>query len=65
MKSDEQFVNTLEDNICCCGALKKLISNCAQVEISNKIKDIIHALCISNWQSEPDQQHQNPCERQY
>jgi hypothetical protein len=65
MKSDKQFVNTLEDNIRRRGAPTKLISDRAQVEISNKVKDILHALCISDWQSEPHQQHQNPCERRY
>jgi hypothetical protein len=65
MKSEKQFVNTLEDNIRRRGALMKLISDRAQVEISNKVKDILHALFISDWQSEPHQQHRNPCERWY
>jgi hypothetical protein len=42
-----------------------LISGCAQVEISNKVKDILWSLCIYNWQREPHQQHQNPCEPRY
>jgi hypothetical protein len=63
MKTDGgQFVNTLEDNFCCQGAPTKLISNCAQVMISAKVKDILHALCISDWQSEAFQQHQNYAE---
>ena len=65
MKSVNQFVNTLEDNIRRRGAPTKLISDRAQVEISNKVKDVLRALCISDWQSEPLQQHQNPCERRY
>jgi hypothetical protein len=65
MKSDKQFVNTFEDIICCRGAPTKLISDCAQVEISNKVKDILWSLCISDWKSVPHQQHQNPCERRY
>jgi hypothetical protein len=65
MKSDKQFVNTLEDNIRRRGAPTKLISDRAQVEISAKVKDILHALCICDWQSEPHQQHQNPAERRY
>jgi hypothetical protein len=65
MKTDKQFVNTLEDNIRCRGAPTKLISNSAKVEISQKVKDILHALCISDWQSEPHQQQQNPAEHQY
>jgi hypothetical protein len=65
MKTDKQFVNTLEDNIRRRGAPAKLISDRAQVEISNKVKDILRALCISDWQSEPHQQHQNPAERRW
>jgi hypothetical protein len=65
MKTDRQFVNALEDNIRCHGAPTKLVSNRAQVKISNKVKDILRTLCISDWQSEPHQQHQNPCERRY
>ena len=65
MKSDKQFVNTFEDIIRRRGAPTKLISDRAQVEISNKVKDILRSLCISDWQSEPHQQHQNPCERRY
>jgi hypothetical protein len=65
MKTDKQFVNTLEDNIRHHGAPTKLISDCAQVQISNKVKDILRALCISDWQSKPFQQHQNPAEQCY
>jgi len=63
IKTDKQFVNTLEDNIHECGAPNKLISDCAQVEISEKVQDILHTLFIGSWQSEPHQQHQNPAER--
>jgi hypothetical protein len=65
MKSESQFVNTLEDNIHCRGAPTKLISDRVQVKISNKVKDILHTLHILDWQSEPHQQHQNPCEHRY
>jgi hypothetical protein len=41
LKSDKQFVNTLQDNICRQGAMNKLISDCAQVEISKKVQDIL------------------------
>ena len=63
LKSSKQFVNTLEDNIRERGAMNKLISNSAQVEISNKVKDILRTLIIGSWQSEPYYQHQNPSER--
>jgi septum formation inhibitor MinC len=65
IKSDKQFVNTLLDNITQCGAPTKLISDRAQVEISECVKQVLRPLHISTWQSEPHQQHQNPAERQY
>ena len=65
MKTDSQFVNTLEDHIRERGAMSKLISDCAQVELSKRVMDVLRALCISNWQSEPHQQHQNPAERRF
>jgi hypothetical protein len=37
IKTAKQFVNTLEDNIIDRGAPHKLISDCAQVIISDKI----------------------------
>ena len=33
--------------------------------ISQKFQDILHFLCINDWQSKPHQQHQNPAECQY
>jgi hypothetical protein len=63
VKNDRQFVNTLEDNIRQRGAPNKLISDRAQVEVSNKVLDILRTLFISAWQSEPHQQQQNPAER--
>ena len=65
MKTDKQFVNTLEDIIRRRGAPTKLVSDSAQVEISKKVHDILRSLCITDWQSEPYQQHQNPAERRY
>ena len=65
IKTDKQFVNTLEDNIRDRGAPNKLISDRAQVEISKKVQDILRSLFIGSWQSEPHQQHQNPAERRY
>ncbi len=65
MKSEKQFVNTLEDNIRERGAMSRLLSDRAQVEISARVVGILRALHIGQWQSEPHQQHQNPCERRY
>ena len=65
MKTEKQFVNTLEDNIRKRGAMDKLLSDCAQVEISNRVHDILRANCIDDWQSEPHYQHQNHAERRW
>jgi hypothetical protein len=53
IKTDREFVNTLEDNIRERGAIDKLISDSAKAEMSDRVKDILHALVISDWQSEP------------
>jgi hypothetical protein len=65
IKSDKQFDNTLLDNITQRDAPTKLISDRAQVEISERVKQVLRPLHIATWQSEPHQQHQNPAERQY
>jgi hypothetical protein len=55
----EQFVNTLNDNITNHGAPHNLSSDSAQVDICNKIQDILRTLCVSSWQIKTYQQHQN------
>jgi hypothetical protein len=66
MKTEKQFVNTLEDNIRERGALSQFLSDRTQVEISVCVVGIFRVLHIGQWQiSEPHQQHQNPCERRY
>ena len=65
IKTESQFVQTLQDVIRDRGAPTKLISDCAQVEISNKAKDILCHLHIQDCKSEAHHQHQNPCERHY
>ena len=65
MKTNSQFVNTLEDNIHEWGAMDKLLSDRAQVEVSNHAKEILRYYCIDDWQSEPHYQHQNPAEGRY
>ena len=62
-ESDKQLVNTFEDVIRERGAPTKLVSIRAQVEITNKVVDILRNYCIGSWQSKPHQQHQNPAER--
>ena len=49
MRLGKQFVNTLQDNICRCGAMVKLISDSAKNEISHKVKDILRAYNINDW----------------
>ena len=65
MHSSKQFVNTLEDNIRFKGAMSKLIIDYAQVEISNKVKDILRMYHSSSWHSEPYHQNHNPSEWHY
>jgi hypothetical protein len=55
----------LQDVIQRRGAPSKLVSDCAQAEISGRVKDILRSLIIGDWQSEPHQQHQNPAEQKY
>ena len=63
LKSEKAFLNTLQDIIRRRGAPSRLVSDHAQVEISGRVQDILRNLIISDWQSEPHQQHQNPAER--
>ena len=65
MGNEAEFVNTLEDNIRKRGAMDKLISDSARVEVSQRVQDILRALCIDDWQSEPNYQHQNFAERRW
>ena len=60
MHSSKQFVNTLEDNIRLRRAMSKLISDYAQVEISNKVRDILRMYHSRSWHSKPYHQNQNP-----
>ena len=62
MRSGKQFVNTLEDNIHRCGAMDKLISDTPKNGISHKVKDILRAYNINDWQSEPYHHNPNPAE---
>ena len=62
MKTNRRCINTLERER---GVMNELISNSIKVDTSKCVLTILHALCISNWKSEPYQQHQNPAERRY
>ena len=63
--TDAEFVNTLNDEIRKRGAMDTIISDRAQAEVSNRVKSILRAYAIKDWQSEPHFQHQNYCERMY
>jgi hypothetical protein len=65
MHNNAEFVNTLEDVIRKREAMDKLISDSAKVEISKQVLDILRALCINDWQSKPQYQHQNYAERRW
>ena len=65
MKTDADFARTLMDVIRKRGAMDKLVSDKAQAEISQKVKDILRHLIIDDWQSETNYQHQNEAERRY
>ena len=65
MVNKAEFVNTLEDIIRRRGAMDKLTSDSADVETSSRVKDILRALCIDDWQSEPHYQHQNFAEHRW
>ena len=63
VRSDAEFVGTLEDEIRRRGAMDLLISDSAKSETSKKVKDILRAYRIHDFQSEPDHQNQNTAER--
>ena len=65
MRSGKQFINTLADNICRCGAMDKLISDSAKNEISHNVQYILRPYNIIDWQSEPHHQNQNTAEWRY
>ena len=63
VKSDNEFVNSLEDHIQKRGAMDKLTSDSAQSEISAREKDILRVLFTDNCKSEACHQHQSFVER--
>ena len=65
MKTDKQFVTTLEDVIRERGAPTRLLSDHALTIRSQRVVDILRALYIGAWTSEPHRQNQNTMERRY
>eukprot|EP00934_Nitzschia_sp_Nitz4_P006215 Nitzschia sp. Nitz4//scaffold143_size57137//53597//57072//NITZ4_006523-RA/size57137-processed-gene-0.42-mRNA-1//1//CDS//3329536473//6205//frame0 len=65
MTTDSQFANTLMDVVRHHGAMDVLISDSARAEMSTRVQNILRHLCIDDWQSESEYQHQNYAERRY
>jgi hypothetical protein len=65
IKTDKEFVKTLEDNIHEWGSMDNLISDCACAETSTRTKDILQALVISDWKCKPYHENQNFAEHRY
>ena len=65
MKNDNQFVNTLEDNIREWRAMDKLVSDSSQKESSSCVLGILCDICIGKCQIKPHQKHHNPAKRRY
>ena len=65
MKTEKEFVNTLLDIIRKRGAMDKLITDSAQVEISKRVQDVLRSLIIDHWKSESRYQHQDYAERRW
>ena len=63
MKSDAQFTNSLEHDTRQRVDMDKIMSDSTQSEISTRVKHILRALFIDDWQSEAYHQHQNFNER--
>ena len=63
--SAAEFVNTLTDNIRRRGAMDTLISDGHKAQISTRVKEVLRALVIADWQSEPHQPQQHFFERWY
>lgn len=65
MGTEAEFVNTLEDQIRKRGAMDKLVTDSAKVEMSNRVLDILRSMCIGHHKSEPNYQHQDFAEHRW
>ena len=63
--TDGDYVDCLLDVMRRYGAMDQIISDRAQAEVSDRVKDILRVYGIKDWQSEPHHQHQNYAERAY
>ena len=65
VRTDKEFVRTLEDNIRDRGAMDVLYSEAAKAETSKWVANICRGYVIQQKTSEPHMQHQNYGERRY
>ena len=65
MSHKDEFVNTFEDVIRDRGAPDKLTCDGDAVQMSERVKEILRALCIDDWQSERGYSHQNFAENRW
>ena len=65
IKSTEQFINTLSDNIRKRRAMDTLISDGGKYEISKRVTDLLRSIFIEDYQSEPYHQHQTNAENRF
>ena len=65
IKTQNQLINTLCDNIRFRGAMTTLITDGGRYEISKIVADILRSLFIKQHESEPYHQHQNKAEQRY
>ena len=63
MTTEKQVPQALEDHFCKVGAPIGLLSNNAKSELHGRSKDLLRMYEITDGQSEPEYQHQNPAER--
>jgi len=63
--STNEFANALLDCIGDRGVVDKLISDHANYEMLSRVKDVLWALMIGHWNSEPCCQHQNFAEHRW
>ena len=65
VRTDKEFVRTLEDNIRERGAMDKLVSDSAKAETSKWVQNVLRGYVIKDGQSELHQQQQNLSEQHY
>ena len=65
IKTDAQFLQTLQNNVRKRRTMNKLVIDSATSETSKAVQNYLRWIVIDDWQSEPYWQNQNPTERRY